>query len=83
LFAPADEDGRHTNEVEEFFGAQREWLANILPERGALIGCDQWVSQNCRKKAERAYGNPDPSHHMDWYLDERTGEVKSVAYRLP
>jgi ParB family transcriptional regulator, chromosome partitioning protein len=83
LFAPADEDGRYTNEVEAFFGAQREWLANNLPERGALIDCDQWGQPKLPPKAERAYGNPDPSHHTGLYLDERTGEVKSVAYRLP
>ncbi len=34
LFAPADED-------ETFFGAQRKWLANNLPEREVLIDCDQ------------------------------------------
>lgn len=83
LFAPADEDGRYTNEVEAFFCAQREWLANNLPERGTLIGCDQWGQPKLPPKAERAYGSPDPSHHTGWYLDERSGEVKSVAYRLP
>ena len=83
LFAPADEDGRFTNEVEAFFGAQREWLANNLPERGALIDCDQWGQPKLPPKAERAYGTPDPNHHTGWYLDERTGEVKSVAFRLP
>ncbi len=83
LFAPADEDGRYTNEVEAFFGAQREWLAANLPERGSLIHCDQWGQPKLPPKAERAYGNPDASHHTGWYLDERSGEVKSVAYRLP
>jgi ParB family transcriptional regulator, chromosome partitioning protein len=83
LFAPADEDGRYTNEVDAFFGAQREWLANNLPERGALIDCDQWGQPKLPPKAVRAYGNPDPSHHTGWFLDERSGEVKSVAFRLP
>jgi ParB family transcriptional regulator, chromosome partitioning protein len=83
LFAPADEDGRYTNEVEAFFGAQREWLANNLPERGMLVDCDQWGQPKLPPKAERAYGNPDSSHYTVWYLDERSGEVKSVAYRLP
>ena len=58
------------------------WRDN-LPERGSLIDCDQWGQPKLPPKAERAYGNPDPSHHTGWYLDERTGEVKSVAYRLP
>ena len=83
LFAPADEDGRYTNEVEAFFGAQREWLAANLPERGSLIDCDQWGQPKLPPKAERAYGNSDASHHTGLYLDERTGEVKSVAFRLP
>lgn len=83
LFAPADEDGRFTHEIEAFFGAQREWLASNLPERGSLIDCDQWAQPKLPPKAERAYGSADPSHYTGWYLDERTGEVKSVAFRLP
>lgn len=83
LFAPSDEDGRFTNEVEGFFGSQRECLANNLPERGSLIDCDQWGQPKLPPKAERAYGNPDPSHYTGWYLEERTGKVSSVAYRLP
>jgi ParB family transcriptional regulator, chromosome partitioning protein len=57
--------------------------SNNLPERGSLIDCDQWGQPKLPPKAERAYGNPDPSHHTGLYLDERTGEVKSVAFRLP
>ncbi len=83
LFAPADEDSRYTNDVEAFYAAQREWLAGNLPERGALIDCDQWGQPKLPPKAERAYGSPDPSHHTGWFLDERSGEVKSIAFRLP
>ena len=61
LFAPADE-------VEAFFDAQREWPANNLPERGGLIDCDQWGQPKLPPKAERAYGNPDPSHHTTGFV---------------
>lgn len=83
LFVPADEDGRFTHDVEGFFGAQREWLANNLPERGSVMECDQWGQPKLPPKAERAYGSPDTDHHTGWFINERTGEVSSVAYRLP
>ena len=41
LFVPAGEDGRYTTNVEGFFGAQQEWLANNLPERGSLLAQDE------------------------------------------
>ena len=35
------------------------------------------------KKAERVYGKPGKSDLIGHYLDERTGEVETIAYRLP
>ena len=53
LFTPADEDGRYTTDVEAFFGAQQEWLANHLPARGIILELDQWGGPKLPPKAER------------------------------
>jgi ParB family transcriptional regulator, chromosome partitioning protein len=83
LFAPAGEDSRYTTEVEAFFGAQQEWLQNNLPERGTLLRVDEYGTGQLPKKAERAYGKPGKTDIVGHYIDARSGEVKTVAYRLP
>ena len=83
LFAPAGEDGRTTTNVEGFFGAQQEWLQNNLPERGRLLPTDEHGRSGLPKKAERIDGKPGRHDHVGYYLDPQSGEVKSVAYRLP
>ena len=50
LFAPAGEDGRYTTNVEGFFGAQQEWLANNLPERGRCCRRTSTASPSCRRR---------------------------------
>ena len=83
LFAPADEDGRYTTNVEGFFGAQQEWLENSLPE-GRRRWCRRTstASPQLPKKAERVYGKPGKGDITGYYLDPRTAEVKTVVYRL-
>jgi ParB family transcriptional regulator, chromosome partitioning protein len=83
LFAPAGEDSRYTTEVEAFFGAQQEWLQNNLPERGTLLRVDEYGTGQLPKKAERAYGKPGKTDLVGHYINARTGEVQTVAYRLP
>ena len=83
LFAPPGEDSRYTTNVEGFFGAQQEWLQNNLPERGTLVPVDEYGSCQLPKKAERVYGKPGKGDVIGHYVDARTGEVETVAYRLP
>ncbi len=83
LFAPPGEDSRTTTNVEGFFGAQQEWLQNNLPERGRLLPVDEYGRFDLPKKAERVYGKPGKADLVGHYIDTRTGEVQSVAYRLP
>jgi len=82
LFAPADEDSRHTTDVEAYLGAQHEWMANHLPKRGAIVEVNEWGQPKLPPKADRVYGKPGKSDHTAMYLD-RDGKVQSVAYRLP
>jgi len=83
LFAPADEDSRYTTNVEGFFGAQQEWLQNSLPERGTLVPVDEYGHVQLPKKAERVFGKPGKTDLIGHYIDLRTGEAQTVAYRLP
>jgi len=83
LFAPAGEDSRYTTDVEAFFGAQQEWLANNLPPRATLLTVDEWGHGQLPKKAERVYGKPGKGDLAGHYIDARTGEVQTIAYRLP
>jgi len=83
LFAPAGEDGRYTTNVDGFFGAQQEWLANHLPERGTLLTQNEHGQPELPKKAERIYGKPGKGDVVGHYLDPNSGEVRTVAYRMP
>jgi ParB family chromosome partitioning protein len=83
LFVPAGENGRYTTNVEGFFGAQQEWLANNLPERGSLLAQDEYGRPVLPKKAEQVHGKPGKADQIGHYLDPHSGEVKTIAYRMP
>jgi ParB family chromosome partitioning protein len=83
LFAPPGEDSRYTTNVEGFFGAQQEWLQNNLPERGTLLPVDDSGQGRLPKKAERVYSKPGKTDLVGHFIDARSGEVQTVAYRLP
>ena len=83
LFAPAGEDGRYTTNVEGFFGAQQEWLANNLPERSTLLTLNEYGQPQLPKKAEKVWGKPHKGDITGHYIDQRTGETGTVVYRMP
>ena len=83
LFAPAGEDGRYTTNVDGFFGAQQEWMQNHMPERAVVAKLDQDGRPELPKKAEHVHGKPGKGDTVGYYVDQRTGEVKTVAYRMP
>ncbi|MBB4103104.1 ParB/RepB/Spo0J family partition protein [Allorhizobium borbori] len=82
LFAPADQDGRYTMNVEGFLGAQHEWMTGNLPKRGGIVEVNSWGQPELPKKASQVYGKPSKSDHAALYLD-RDGKVQTVHYRLP
>ncbi|PDS74990.1 ParB/RepB/Spo0J family partition protein [Rhizobium sp. L43] len=82
LFAPADQDGRYTTNVEGFMGAQHEWMTSNLPKRGAIVEINSWGQPELPKKASQVYGKPSKSDHTAIYLD-RDGKVQTVHYRMP
>lgn len=83
LFAPADEDSRYTTDVEAFFGAQQEWLANNLPKRGSIIEANEYGQGKLPPKAQQVYGKPGKGDLSGWYVNQRDGSVQSVVYRMP
>ncbi|AYD04837.1 ParB/RepB/Spo0J family partition protein [Neorhizobium sp. NCHU2750] len=82
LFAPADQDGRYTTNVEGFVGAQHEWMTSNLPKRGGIVEVNSWGQPELPKKASQVYGKPSKSDHTAIYLD-RDGKVQTVHYRMP
>ena len=82
LFVPPGEDSRTTTNVEGFFGAQQEWLQNNLPERGTMLPVDDYGRGQLPKKAERLYGKAGKTDLVGHFIDARSGEVQTVAYRL-
>ena len=77
LFAPADEDGRYTTEMEAFFGAQMEWLRENLPPKGVVLETDGYGRGQLPKGAERIWsGSVKKDDHSGWYLDPTSGRVE-------
>jgi ParB family chromosome partitioning protein len=82
LFAPADEDSRHTTDVEAFLGAQQEWMTANLPKKGIIAETTNHGEVKLPPKAERVHGKPAKSDRTAMYLD-RDGRVQTVHYRMP
>ncbi len=82
LFAPADQDGRYTTDVEAYLGAQQEWMTNNLPKKGVIIEQNGWGQPELPKKAERVHGKPGKGDNTAMYLD-REGRVQTIHYRMP
>lgn len=82
LFAPADQDGRYTTNVEGFLGAQHEWMTSNLPKRGAIVEVNSWGQPELPKKANPVFGKPSKADHTALYLD-RDGKIQTVHYRIP
>jgi ParB family chromosome partitioning protein len=83
LFAPAGQDSRATTQVEAFFAAQHAWLLANLPENGVVLEFEAYGSPKLPPRAERCWGEPREGDRIGFYLDTRTAEVGSVAFRLP
>ena len=82
LFGPADQDNRSTTDVEQFFAAQQHWLETTLPENGIILETEQWGGPKLPPRAERAYGQPREDEKIGFTIDQRTGEVGDVRFRM-
>ena len=82
LFGPADQDNRSTTDVEQFFAAQQHWLETTLPENGVILENETWGAGKLPPHAERAYGQPRDDDKLGFYIDQRTGEVGEIRFRI-
>jgi ParB family chromosome partitioning protein len=84
LFAPADEDSRYTTQVDAFLAAQEAWLEQNLPANGIILAFDPYGQPKLPAKAQRLYGEkPRKTDTIGHYLDAHTGEIRTIAFRLP
>jgi hypothetical protein len=83
LFAPAGADGRYTTNADGFFGAQQAWMTANLPDNGTVLTQDEHGRAVLPKGAERTFGKPTRHDRIGHYIDSRTGEVETIAYRPP
>ena len=84
LCAPADEDSRYTTQVEAFLAAQEAWLEQNLPANGVRLAFDPYGQPKLPAKAQRLHGEkPRKTDTIGHYLDAHTGEIKTIAFRLP
>jgi len=80
LFAEGGKDSRTTTQVEAFLGAQAEWLANNLPEKGVIVQPSQHGEPKLPAGAQRTYGAIKKGHASAWWIVPRTGEVQSCGF---
>ena len=83
LFAPAGEDSRYTTNADGFFGAQQAWMAANLPSNGTILTQDEYGRGSLPKGAERIYGKPTKHDKIGHFIDSRSGNVETIAYRMP
>jgi ParB/RepB/Spo0J family partition protein len=83
LFAPAGEDSRYTTNADGFFGAQQDWMSHNLPANGIIVTQDDYGRPILPKGAERIYGKPGKHDKLGHYVNSRSGDVETIAYRMP
>ena len=83
LFAQPDEDSRYTTNAEGFFAAQEAWMRDNLPTDGRVLTIDEFGQPELPKRAERVWGNPGKHDKIGYFVNPRSGEVQTIAYREP
>ena len=82
LFVPAGTDGRYTTDAEGFFCAQQEWLQGNLPKNAVVLPTGEYGNPVIPKGAQQVYYAAE-GDLVGFYIDQRSGEVKQVSYRMP
>ena len=82
LFGPADEDNRHTADIEAFMAAQRHWMEQHLPKNGVMLDCDKYGHFALPPNTRENYGRREKGDKIGICIDPRSGVVREVAFRL-
>jgi len=83
LFAPAGQENRYTTNLDGFLAAQQAHMQAAMPDNGTLLTVNDHGTAQLPKGAERVYSDPKPGDVVGHFVDERSGEIQTVAYRLP
>jgi hypothetical protein len=83
LFAPADEDGRTTCQVDAFLAAQTAWLEANLGAGSHVVEVDDYLRPKLPKGAQPHYGQPGEGVFTAVTIDSRSGVVRETFYTLP
>ena len=83
LFDQGDRDNRYTTQVEDFLGAQHEWMEHHLPKKGVILTVGTDGQAKLPAKAIRNHGSSRKSDVIGHYVDDRTGKITTIAYTMP
>lgn len=83
LFEQGDQDSRYTTQVEDFLGAQHEWMEQHLPKKGVILTVGTDGQPKLPPKAIRNWSSPKKTDIIGHYVDDRTGKITTVAYSMP
>jgi ParB family transcriptional regulator, chromosome partitioning protein len=83
LFEQGDHDSRYTTQVEDFLGAQHEWMEQHLPKKGVVLTVGPDGQPKLPAKAMRNWSTPKKSDIIGHYVDDRTGKITTIAYTMP
>ena len=79
LFAPANQDGRSTTNVEGFLGAQDEWLRKTLPENTVVLTLAADGSPVLPRHATATFRD-GADVKKGRYVNPQTGQVEELGY---
>ncbi len=83
LFSPAGAENRYTTNAEGFFAAQQAHMLATLPPNGTMLTVGEYGAAQLPKGAERVYSTAKKGDLIGHYIDERSGEITTIAYRMP
>ncbi|GLR66911.1 peptide transporter [Acidocella aquatica] len=83
LFEQGDQDSRYTTQVDDYLGAQHEWMEHHLPKKGVILTVGTDGQPKLPPKAVRNHGNPKKADIIGHYVDDRTGKITTIAYSMP
>ncbi len=83
LFEQSDQDSHYTTQVDDYLGAQHEWMEHHLPKKGVILTVGTDGQPKLPSKAIRNWSTPKKSDIIGHFVDDRTGKITTIAYSMP
>ena len=85
LFGQDGVDNRYTTQADAYFNAQHEYLTKKLPKGHVILPVNEHGEPKLPAKAVKIYGGDKPGKGeiAGRFVDERSGKIETVIYRLP